>query len=162
MPEQTAVRNPAPASIRTSLIGSVNPDGRPFKAGSCDNDNGVFAMQMGSRSSPTCCANSMSRSAAASNDTPEAPYIWVAMVWTFFLIGQTTSYKCLNVDLSSVALTTAFANASAPWPPSAQWVETAASTAPTSRDRSRTHSNSAAESLMNAFTATTTGTPWAF
>src|SRR4051812_14880421 len=121
MPEQIAVRNPAPASIRTSLMGSVNPDGRPFKAGSCDNDNGVFAMQMGNPSSPSCCANSISRSASASNDTDEAPYICVAMAWIFFLIGQAVSYKYLNIDGSSVALTTAFANASAPWPPSAQW-----------------------------------------
>src|SRR5437660_1656087 len=158
MPEQTAVRNPAPASSRTSLIGSVNPEGRPFNAGSCDSDNGVLAMQMGSRSSPNCCATSMSRSAPASNDTAEAPYIFVAMVWIFFLIGQATSYKCLNVDVSAVALTTAFANSSAPLPPSAQWVETAASNAPTSRDRSRTHSSSATESSMNELTATTTGT----
>src|SRR6266852_1537365 len=161
MPEQTAVRNPAPASIRTSLIGNVNPDGRPIIAGSCDSDNGVLAMQMGSRSSPSCCATSMSCSASASNDTAEAPYICVAMVWTFFLIGQATSYKCLNADGSSVALTTAFANSSAPLPPSVQWVETAASTAPTSRDCSRTHSSSATGSSMNALTATTTGTPWA-
>jgi len=31
-------------------------------------------------SSPICCATSMSRSACASNDTAEAPYICVAMV----------------------------------------------------------------------------------
>src|SRR5262245_16800357 len=120
MPEQTAVRKPAPASIRTSFTGSVKPDGRPFNAGSCDNDKGVFAMQIGNRSNPSCCANSISRSASASNVTSEAPYIWVAMAMIFFLIGQVTSYKYLNVDFSSVALTTDFANSSAPLPPSAQ------------------------------------------
>ena len=38
---------PAPAAIRISSIGIVNPVGRPFNFGSCDSDRGVFAMQIG-------------------------------------------------------------------------------------------------------------------
>ena len=53
IPEQIAVRKPAPAAIRSFLIGTVKPDGRPLRAGSCESEKGVLAMQMGKRPNPS-------------------------------------------------------------------------------------------------------------
>ncbi len=53
IPEQIAVKNPAPANIRSSLIGTVKPVGRPFSVGSWERERGVFAIQIGMSANPS-------------------------------------------------------------------------------------------------------------
>ncbi len=59
----------------------------------------------------------------------------------------------------AAASQTALASASAPLPPSAQFVDTTASRAPAARATSRTTAYSADVSVGKALIATTTGTP---
>src|SRR5207247_3363838 len=105
-PAHTAVRNPAPDNVRSSRIRTVNPRGRPFKAGSGEREDGVLAIQMGKRPQPSRAAVSICAAANGSNSTWPAPYTNLAMVSIFSSIEAPSSYKRRKCDGRSHAART--------------------------------------------------------
>mmetsp|Transcript_11659 Transcript_11659/g.28664 ORF Transcript_11659/g.28664 Transcript_11659/m.28664 type:complete len:387 (-) Transcript_11659:843-2003(-) len=158
---QIGYRNPAPTQLRISLTKMRKPVGTPLAPGSQLNEYCVFAMQIGRFPKPLLSYCAICCSANSEKSTPSAPYISLLMASTFARMGSSRSYRNRKFpeSLASHAATTARPSASAPRPPSAQWLDTTASKAPASRLARRMASISPAVSVLNWLMATTTSTP---
>ena len=73
MSPQRATIQPAPVYGRRSRIGTVNPVGAFFRAGSCESERCVFAIQTGRRASSESAHSAAFFFAGGSSSTPSAP-----------------------------------------------------------------------------------------
>ena len=150
---------PAPALRRISFTLRVKPSGLPSLVASSDNENCVFAIQIGNLSIPKSSIFLISFIAFLSIEISAAPYISLAIVVILFTIVSFSSYKTWKLlSLFSSTSSTFSARALPPSPPFAQ-TSAIAKSAPISSHFVLIYSTSSGVSVMKLLSVTTTGTP---